>query len=72
MDVGEKLGHADHNLTELLAPIALLADDVVEYAVFGKAAGEPGDVEDVAFRRVVRAPNDCLVVEVISLSSQLR
>ena len=62
MDVGEELGHAEDNLTELLAPIALLADDVVEHAVLGEAADEPGDVQHVAFRRVVRVPNDCLVV----------
>ena len=62
MDVGEELAHAEYNLTELLAPIALLADDVVEHAVVGEAAHKPGDVQHVAFRRVVGVPNDCLVV----------
>ena len=62
VDVREELGHADEYVTELLAPIALLADDVVEHAVFGKAANEPGDVHHVALRHTVRVPNDCLVV----------
>jgi hypothetical protein len=62
MDVGDELAHAQHNLTELLAAIALLADDVVEHAVFSEAADEPGDVQNWSFRRVVGPPNDRFVV----------
>ena len=62
MDVGEQLGHLDHEIAEVLAPIALLGDDVVEHAVLGEAPDEPGDVQDVALRRVVGVPDDCFVV----------
>ncbi len=66
----ECLGDAEYKLAEVLAPIALLADSAsfyasvpqVDHAVIGEAADEPGDVQDVALRSVVRVSNDCLVV----------
>jgi hypothetical protein len=62
VDVGEELCHAEHDVAEALAAVALLGDDVVEDAVVGKAVDEPGDVQHIALRGVVGAPNDCLVV----------
>lgn len=44
MDIGEQLGHAEYEIAEVIAAIALLGDDVVEYAVLGEAANKPGDV----------------------------
>jgi hypothetical protein len=70
MDIGKQLGDAEYKFTEVLAPIALLADSArfyasvpqVDHSTIGEGADEPGDVQDAALRRVVGVPDDCLII----------